>query len=172
MCYCTYTVIDIPGFYMVLYLLFQGFSLPWINTVNSTAWSSSSFLNPSRFGLGCNNWLPDVRIEWWWREDFAGSWPWQRRHWRDVAGESGYGCTECSCFGVAMLRHSLVPPWSGVVWHLRHWDIASLGATAQWRGGLVSRLVTVSGSVGGTDPGLPLNSGNKVVFCRGVVDER
>ena len=36
MCYCTYTVIDIPGFYMVLYLLFQGFSLPWIKPVNST----------------------------------------------------------------------------------------------------------------------------------------
>ena len=54
MCYCTYTVIDISGFYMLLYLLFQGFSLPWINTVNSTAWSSSSFLNPARFGLGCN----------------------------------------------------------------------------------------------------------------------
>ena len=57
MCYCTYTVIDIPGFYMVLYLLFQGFSLQWINTVNSTAWSSSSFLNPARFGLGCNMYL-------------------------------------------------------------------------------------------------------------------
>ena len=32
--------------------------------------------------------------------------------------------------------------------------------------------MTVSGSVGGTDPRLPLNSGNKLVFCRGVVDER
>ena len=31
-------------------------------TVNKTCqlnWSSSSLLNPARFGLGCNNWLPD-----------------------------------------------------------------------------------------------------------------
>ena len=57
MCYCTCTVIDIPGFYMVLYLLFQGFSLPWINTINSTAWSSSSFPNLARFDLNCNSYI-------------------------------------------------------------------------------------------------------------------
>ena len=30
-----------------------GFLLPWICTINST-WSSTSILNPARFGLGCN----------------------------------------------------------------------------------------------------------------------
>ena len=137
MCYCTYTVIDIPGIYMVLYLLFQGVSLPWINSINSTAWSSSSFLNPARFGLDGNNWLPDVGIEWWWRGDFAGGWPWQCRRWRDVAGESGYGCPECSCFGVAMLRHCLVPPGSGVVvafTSLSHSESWCNGPVTWWAG--------------------------------------
>ena len=46
MCYCTYTVIDIPGFYMVLYLLFQGFSLPWIKPVNSTEVPHPSLIRP------------------------------------------------------------------------------------------------------------------------------
>ena len=137
MCYCTYTVIDISGFYMVLYLLFQGFSLPWINTVNSTAWSSSSFLNPAWFGLGCNNWLPDVRIEWWWRGDFAGSWRWQRRRWRDVAGESGYGCPECSCFwrrDVAT-QLSATMKWSGVAFtSLKHGESWCDGPVTWWAG--------------------------------------
>ena len=51
-CYCTYIVSDTPGFYNVLYLVFQGFLLPWIKTSNPS--SSSSFLIPARFGLGCN----------------------------------------------------------------------------------------------------------------------
>ena len=61
MCYCTYTVIDIPGFYMVSYLLFQGFSLPWINTVNSTAWSSS-WSHPSLIRPG-SGWVATLGTE-------------------------------------------------------------------------------------------------------------
>ena len=34
-CYCVYTVIDIPGFYIVLYLLFQGFFVAVNKIVNS-----------------------------------------------------------------------------------------------------------------------------------------
>ena len=42
--------------------IFRGFPLPWINTINWTAWSSSSFLDPAQFGLDCNIHIPDETV--------------------------------------------------------------------------------------------------------------